>query len=937
MVTDADGNAYVAVYTMDAGYVAKVAPDGTVLYKTADTQNSFLPGLALGDKGSLWVGGVGKLSPLGVLTPVLFPLNMSYSPITTDAAGNLYGVGYSASYTTVVFKVDSSGNQVGSFDTKISAGPQGGVEIAPVAITVDEVGAIYLTGNVPSAAFPVTPGAYHSITNGTGPANTDIFVIKVASTLDRVIYAALIGGDGVANATAIAVDGAGEAWIAGWGEVGIANPFPLTDIGLPVSGDSQDAFVLKLSADGSSLICSAGLGAGAEAGSGARGSALSLVPLPDGSVQALVQFQTYGAAVVTLDSAGGAITREQFLPQPPPYSSDDHPVALGPGLNGAVRVLLTTTSSGFPVAVSDEASTPLIVDLPATVPSADVSVGWVQLWPWACSDAPGATCDYLGLRAVITNHGPDDAEAIQVTIPTTWNNNVNAYLVECVPNGVAICQGPGLAMIPTLPAGTAMSIDFVFSVYGWEAPQAQPTLGALALTSDGSIANNFVTITPQIVSGSQPMLQADPVGVMYRSDAPGGWGTLTADPALSVWGPSPQAINGNMWYFDSWSDGNTDNPRVFDASNGIPLSRGVMNFRAAQPIGADPSSLDFVVVPGSTAPATRSITLWPVARAGYWSMKLGTPGASWVTLNPLQMNSGQTGATLTGAVNVAGLAPGYYTTTVPVALDAVGSPEVTVNIPISLRIASQPPVVNVGGIVNAASYQGASVAPEEIVTIFGSGLGPQQLVQAAVPQAGDLPTSLAGTRVLFVNSGTTFPASLLYVQDGAVSAIATSFLMPGYPVTVTLELGGAAAFTTTVQTGRLAPGLFTLNQTGTGNVAAVNADGSINSPLNPAKRGSMVLLYGTGITGIGYAVACLTFGSNLLQATLPVEVTIGGEQALVLYSGSAPGMTCAAQQINVIIPEDSKTGPAVPIDLSAVDYAGATPTPAQNGLTLAIQ
>ncbi|MGA2038230.1 MAG: hypothetical protein ABSH42_03045 [Bryobacteraceae bacterium] len=870
---------------------------------------------------------------------------MSYSPITTDAAGNLYGVGYSASYTTVVFKVDSSGNQVGSFDTKISAGPQGGVEIAPVAITVDEVGAIYLTGNVPSAAFPVTPGAYHSITNGTGPANTDIFVIKVASTLDRVIYAALIGGDGVANSTAIAVDGAGEAWVAGWGEVGIANPFPLTDIGLPVSGDSQDAFVLKLSADGSSLICSAGLGAGAEAGSGARGSALSLVPLPDGSVQALVQFQTYGAAVVTLGSAGDAITREQFLPhQPPPPNTDTvlSSVALAPGLNGGIRVLLTTMSSGFPVAAPDEGSTPLIVDLPATVPSADISVGWVQLWPWACSSAPGVTCDYLGLRAVITNHGPDDAEAIQVTIPTTWNNNVNAYLVECVPNGVAICQGPGLAMIPTLPAGTAMSIDFVFSVYGWEAPQAQPTLGALALTSDGSIANNFVTITPQIVSGSQPMLQADPVGVVYRSDAPGGWGTLTADPALSVWGPSPQAINGNMWYFDSWSDGNTDNPRVFDASNGIPLSQEVMNFRAAQPIGADPSSLDFVVVPGSTAPATRSITLWPVARAGYWSMKLGTPGASWVTLNPLQMNSGQTGATLTGAVNVAGLAPGYYTTTVPVSLDVVGSPEVTENIPISLRIASQPPVLNAGGIVNAASYQGGSVVSGEIITIFGSGLGPQQLVQAAVPQAGDLPTSLAGTRVLFITGPDYYdvnPAPLLYVQDGTVSAIVPPNLYP-FPTTFTVELGGAAALTTTVQVGSThAPGLFTLDESGTGNLAAVNADGTINSPLNPARRGSMVLLYATGIGTdvLDQAGLCVGFGSNQLITTLPVEVSVGGEPALVLYSGSAPGMTCAAQQINIIIPEDSQTGAAVPIRLSAINYAGATPTPAQNGLTLAIQ
>jgi uncharacterized protein (TIGR03437 family) len=235
--------------------------------------------------------------------------------------------------------------------------------------------------------------------------------------------------------------------------------------------------------------------------------------------------------------------------------------------------------------------------------------------------------------------------------------------------------------------------------------------------------------------------------------------------------------------------------------------------------------------------------------------------------------------------------------------------------------------------VNAASYQGALVSTQEIVTIFDNGLGPPQFVQASVPQAGVLPTSLADTRVLFGGNA----ASLLYVQDKVVSAI-VPYSPPGYPATVTLELGGVATANATVLMDFAAPGLFTLDESGKGNVAAVNADGSINSPMNPAKRGTLVLLYGTGMS---QWPSCLTFGSNLLAVSPPVEVEIGGERALVLYAGSVPGITCAAQQVNIVIPSDSGTGPAVPLSLlfagSNVATRNSFTVPAQSGLTLAIQ
>ena len=56
------------------------------------------------------------------------------------------------------------------------------------------------------------------------------------------------------------------------------------------------------------------------------------------------------------------------------------------------------------------------------------------------------------------------------------------------------------------------------------------------------------------------------------------------------------------------------------------------------------------------------------------------------------------------------------------------------------------PLLSIRSIVNAASMLGGPVAPEEIVTLFGSGLGPPALTRNQVSAGGLLETSLAGTR-----------------------------------------------------------------------------------------------------------------------------------------------------------------------------------------------
>jgi uncharacterized protein (TIGR03437 family) len=206
-------------------------------------------------------------------------------------------------------------------------------------------------------------------------------------------------------------------------------------------------------------------------------------------------------------------------------------------------------------------------------------------------------------------------------------------------------------------------------------------------------------------------------------------------------------------------------------------------------------------------------------------------------------------AAITGTADLTGLGPGYYTTTFPAKLVADGLADVSMDVPASLRIMAAAPSIAPNGVVNAASYQSGPLSTLEIINIFGSGLGPPQLVSAFVPQAGSLPTTLAGTSVEIDGNA----AELLYVQDKAVAAIVPNIFYYG-PSTVTVKLGGTSAASATIPVppynisgNTFTPALFTSDSSGTGNVAAANADGTINSPLHPAARGSVVLLYATGM------------------------------------------------------------------------------------------
>jgi len=231
-------------------------------------------------------------------------------------------------------------------------------------------------------------------------------------------------------------------------------------------------------------------------------------------------------------------------------------------------------------------------------------------------------------------------------------------------------------------------------------------------------------------------------------------------------------------------------------------------------------------------------------------------------------------------------------------------------------------------IVNAATYVNGPVAPGEIVSIFGFGLGPQDGASLQLA-SGRVATNLAGARVLFDGA----PAPLLYVGGDQINTVVPYDVAGRASTQVQVEYLGARSKALTVPIAAASPGIFARNAAGVGEGAILNQDYSLNSVTNPAPPGSIVMIYATGE---GQVNPRPSDGSITGEGVLPkplgkVALWIGGVPAEVQYAGAAPGLVAGVLQVNGRIPTGIATGPSVPL-LLTVDGIKS-----QAGVTLAVQ
>ncbi|MHB8747788.1 MAG: SBBP repeat-containing protein, partial [Aggregatilineales bacterium] len=297
---DLGGGAYVAGLTMssnfpttsgaaqktfgggaDDAFVAKFNANGSALiYSTylGGTGNDAANAIAVdGLTGNVYVTG---------LTSGSFPIIGAYQ--------STYGGGTNDAFVT---KLNPAGSAF-VYSTYLG----GGGNDSGNAIVEDSSGDVYLAGETVSPNFPVTAGAFQ-ITFGGG---TNGFVTKLNAAGSGATYSTYLGGNSDTQATDLAIDSSGNAYVTGL----TSGALPITSQAsqIALGGGGSDGFVVRLNTAGSALTYSTYLG-----GSGldfAWGIAL------DTSNNVYVVGQTSGSFPVTggsFQTAYGGFSTDAFV------------------------------------------------------------------------------------------------------------------------------------------------------------------------------------------------------------------------------------------------------------------------------------------------------------------------------------------------------------------------------------------------------------------------------------------------------------------------------------------------------------------------------------------------------------------------------------------------------------------------------------------------
>lgn len=244
----------------------------------------------------------------------------------------------------------------------------------------------------------------------------------------------------------------------------------------------------------------------------------------------------------------------------------------------------------------------------------------------------------------------------------------------------------------------------------------------------------------------------------------------------------------------------------------------------------------------------------------------------------------------------------------------------SVNGPLDLRAQfALPATLTAAGFLHGASYFSGAVAPGEIVALFGVDIGPPTLAGLSLTAQRRIATAAGEVRVYF--DGT--PAPVLYASSRQVGAVVPFNVAGKSIVRVQLEYRGRLTNSLTLNVAAAAPGLFTADASGRGGGAFLNENGSLNTEDSPAARGSIVVLYATGLGAMRPALADGELASPpYAQPIAPFKVFIAERECEVLYAGAAPGLVAGLVQLNVRVPSDIAPG-LVPVIVEAASARSA--------------
>ena len=261
IAVDSAGNAYVAGTTTSTNFPTTGTAFDTTLSGSSDAFVTKLNATGSALVYSTYLGG--SATEGGAIG------------IAVDSLGNAYVTGGTTSadfpVTAGAFQT-ALGGGTDAFVTKLSATGSAllystylggsGAEAGFFRIALDAAGNAYVAGHTDSADFPTTPGAFQT----TFAGNVAAYVTKLDPSGSALVYSTYLGGSSIPiggsffkQSISIAVDGAGNAHVAGGTT---SNAFPTTPGAFqPVFGGGlADAYVTKFDATGTALLYSTYLG-----------------------------------------------------------------------------------------------------------------------------------------------------------------------------------------------------------------------------------------------------------------------------------------------------------------------------------------------------------------------------------------------------------------------------------------------------------------------------------------------------------------------------------------------------------------------------------------------------------------------------------------------------------------------------------------------------
>jgi uncharacterized protein (TIGR03437 family) len=613
----------------------------------------------------------------------------------------------------------------------------------PNAIATDSSGNIYMAGN--ATIDPAT-------------LQTTVLVVKLNPKTSQYVYVRYLGGSVDDFANAIAVDGAGNAYIAG----ATASPdFPVTtggNLGTPPAGlSSRRSFVTKLDANGE-LVFSDLLGASAASAALAVAVNVAGQILVSGTSESLGFPSTSGACSVT--------------------NSTNQPYLLELDPTGTKTVFSATGIGGSAIALDSSgniyvAGTTILLDYPTT-PGA-----YQTAFPafYICGDF---TCETptQGLNQYVTKVDPTGSKLIYSTAVSGTGTTLNAGLaVDAAGNvyltGYAGASYPYSVSPPAIPSSPT---------------PGGPISGLPFLSKLDPLGHTLLFSVP--VGGAG--VQVDSNGAVY---AGGGVGSYLSSAYAVTVGITALAEVPTQCLPNNLTIQNSAYVSQVDADSGKLLG--------TQFIGGSNLTISSVALSGST--------LWIAGATNLPDFPF-TPDALTLT----NLGSSPLAGAYMGAVDFSQAAP------------PAGTPQIAC-------------------VLDAADLAPAGpVAPYQILSIFGTGLGPAKGVSAT----DDSTTTLAGVNISFGS----LPAPLVYVSSaqinfavplvstnqfsGVMQVLVNSLTAPRqFPVTYanpSLFINAAQTFPSS----GTSPGFIPL---------ALNADGSVNTSTNPAAHGSVISVFVNGL------------------------------------------------------------------------------------------